>query len=55
MAVVVFAVLGWKLIGRGRGDPKKLVLLSIYSFARVFQLTMGAVSTRWCAAGQQVA
>jgi channel protein (hemolysin III family) len=43
LATVVFIVLGWKLIQRGRGDRRKVLFLSTYSSACVFLLSMSAV------------
>ena len=43
LATVVFLVLGWKLVGRGRGSRTRVLFLAIYSSACVFLLSTSAV------------
>ena len=43
LAAVVFLVLGWKLVQRGRGNRARVLFLTIYSLACVFLLSMSAV------------
>ncbi|MHC5027015.1 MAG: PAQR family membrane homeostasis protein TrhA [Planctomycetota bacterium] len=43
LAVVVFTVLGWKLLRRGSGSRRRVAFLSIYVIACVFLLSMSAV------------
>ena len=43
LATVVFLVLGWKLVQRGRGSWTRVLFLTVYSLACVFLLSMSAV------------
>jgi channel protein (hemolysin III family) len=43
LATALFVVLGWKLVRHGRGNPTRVLFLSIYAAACVFLLSMSAV------------
>lgn len=43
LATVVFLVLGWKLVRRGRGSRTRVLFLTMYSLACVFLLSTSAV------------
>ncbi len=43
LATVVFLVLGWKLVRRGRGSWTRVMFLAVYSLACVFLLSMSTV------------
>jgi channel protein (hemolysin III family) len=43
LATILFLVLGWALVRRGRGDRTRVVFLVIYAFGCVFLMSMSTV------------